>query len=177
MTILLDPRLWLGAVLWTVLVAGLGYAKGAKDERADIAVDQVKAVEQARDVEQELQRFNNRATAAYVGRLLKQQEKARALPTITLVHDCAVPASAGQLLNDAQRLPDDAGDRSGLGAATEAVDSTCAAELDIAKRNYAEVCIPNAEQLREVQKRWEETRQRLNQGMRRSGLAMPVDQS
>lgn len=41
-------------------------------------------------------------------------------------------------------------------------DSTCSAELDVAKRNYAEVCVPNAQQLDELQKRWELMRPVVN---------------
>lgn len=161
---LFDPRLWLAIVLWTALASGMAYLKGGKDERADFIADQAKAAAEARETEHELQRLNNRDTAAYVARVRKQEEKAHALPKISFANDCTVPADAGRVLNDAQRLPDDAGAGSGSGAAAEAADSTCAAELDIAKRNYAEVCIPNAEQLKELQARWEKTRARINRG-------------
>lgn len=161
---LFDPRLWLAVVVWTALASGLAYLKGGKDERAETIAAQAKAAAEARETEHELQRINNRDTAAYVGRVRKQEERAHALPKIIIDNDCTVPADAGRVLNDAQRVPDDAGDRSGAGTASEAVDSTCAAELDIAKRNYAEVCIPNAEQLKELQARWEKTRARINRG-------------
>lgn len=159
-----DPRLWLAIVLWTGLASGLAYLKGGKDERAESIADQAKAAQQARETEQELQRLNNRDTAAYIARVRQQEERAHALPKISLVNDCPVPADAGRVLNDAQRVPGDAGTGPGSGATAPATDSTCAAELDIAKRNYAEVCIPNAEQLKELQRRWEVTRAAINGG-------------
>jgi hypothetical protein len=154
----LDPRLWLACLLTIAVTGGACYMKGVKDERVAIDRAHANAVDAARATENELQRLNNRWTSDYIGRVLSQQEKSRALPTITLVNDCTVPAAVGRVLNDAQRLPGDAGAGSGAGAAGAEADSTCAAELDIAKRNYAEVCVPNAEQLTELQRRWKQVR-------------------
>jgi hypothetical protein len=162
MSILFDPRFWLAVVLWTAVVAFGGYWKGGKDERADWTAKQLQAERAARETEQEITRMNNRATADYVARIRKQQEKARALPPIILTEDCRVPAAIGRVLNDAQRLPDDAGTESDPGRAAQTVDSTCAAELNIAKRNYAEVCIPAIEQVKEIQRQWESTRALIN---------------
>jgi hypothetical protein len=159
-----DPRLWLAIVLAVGAATGLGYRKGVKDERDEILLEQAKAAAEARETEGELQRVGNRATSAYLDRMLKQQEKARALPPITLVNDCPVPGAAIGVLNDAQRMPGDAGTGSSAGAAGTQADSSCAAELDIAKRNYAEICIPNAEQLTAIQERWETTRTLVNRG-------------
>ncbi|HYD79854.1 MAG TPA: hypothetical protein VEC06_08595 [Paucimonas sp.] len=159
---LLDPRLWLAFLVTIALSLATGYVKGKRDERSETERKQLKAIAKVRDDELELQRLNNRWTGAYVGRMTKQQEKARALPTISIAHDCAVPAAAGSVLNDAQRLPDDAGPGSGARPAGQAIDSTCTAELNICKRNYAEVCVPNAEQLTELQQRWRVMQQRIN---------------
>ena len=163
MALLFDPKFWLAVVLWTAAVAIGGYWKGGKDERADWIEKQAKAAEQARETEQEITRMNNRATSAYLARVIRQQEKARALPKITLPADCAVPAASGGVLNDAQRLPEDAGPGPDYRPAAPAIDSTCAAELDICKRNYAESCVPNAEQLKEVQQRWKDVQRLINQ--------------
>lgn len=162
MTILFDPRTWLAIVIWTALVAATGYWKGGKDNETDWIAKQLQAERQSRETEQELTRMNNRSTADYVARVRKQEQKAHALPTITLVEDCRVPAAIGRVLNDAQVMSNDAGTRSGTGPAAETVDSACAAELNICKRNYAEVAIPNALQLQELQKRWNETRALIN---------------
>ena len=157
--LMLSPFFWLALVF----AGAVGYLKGCTDEQNSHAKDQAKAVQAARETESEIRRLENRSTSAYLARVLKQQEKANALPKVVLPADCAVPADAGRVLNDAQQyVPDDAGARSSAGAASQAVDSTCAAELDIAKRNYAEICLPNAAQLTELQKRWEEVRQLLN---------------
>lgn len=160
----LDPRLWL-------LVIGLcaaSFVGGCMEQKRNQKADQVDAVQEARETENELQRLQNRWTSDYIDQMLKQQEHAHALPKITLVHDCPVPAAVGRVLNDAERVPDDARAGPGAGAAGAETDSTCAAELDIAKRNYAEVCIPNAEQLTALQQRWNNVRQKLldSQGSR-----------
>ena len=162
MTILFDPRFWLAVALLTAASAFGGYWKGAKDERTDQAASRLQAEREARETEQELRRMQNRDTSAYIARIRKQQERARELPPIILAEDCTVPADTGRVLNDAQRLPGDAGTGPGSGAATQTVDSTCAAELDIAKRNYAEVCVPAIEQVKEIQRQWESTRALLN---------------
>jgi hypothetical protein len=163
LALLFDPRFWLAVVLWTAAVAFAGYWKGGKDERADWTAKQMQAEREARETEQEITRMNNRSTASYVARVRKQEQKSHGLKTITLVDDCRVPADIGSVLNDARLLPEDAGPGSGTGAAAKAVDSTCAAELDIAKRNYAEVCVPNAEQLKELQQRWKDVQALINQ--------------
>lgn len=161
---ILDPRLWLAFLLALALSFGAGYAKRGRIDRVTHAAEIAAQAAQARDTEQELQRLSNQATSAFIDRLQKQQERAHALPKIVLPHDCSVPADVGRVLNDAQRMLDDAGSGPGAGAAGAAVDSTCAAELEIAKRNYAEVCLPNAEQLTALQQRWNETRDLLNRG-------------
>lgn len=162
MTILFDPRFWLAVVLWTAAVAFGGYWKGGKDNEARHTANQLKAEREARDTEQEITRINNRSTADYIDRIRKQQERADAMPPIILAEDCTVPAAIGRVLNDAQRLPDDAGTESGAGGTAQTVDSTCAAELDIAKRNYAERCVPAIEQVKEIQRQWESTRALIN---------------
>jgi hypothetical protein len=162
MTLLISPQFWLAVVLWTAAVAFVGYWKGGKDERTEHTANQLQAEREARDTEQEITRINNRSTADYISRVRKQQERADALPDIVLIEDCTVPAAIGRVLNDAQRLPDDARTESDTGRAAQTVDSTCAAELDIAKRNYAERCVPAIEQVKEIQRQWESTRALIN---------------
>jgi hypothetical protein len=159
---LLSPSFWLAVVLWTAAVAFGGYWKGAKDERAEHTANQLQAERAARDTEQEITRINNRSTADYISRVRKQQERADALPDIVLIEDCRVPAAIGRVLNDAQVMPDDAGTGSDPGRTAETVDSTCAAELNICKRNYAEVAVPAIEQVKEIQRQWESTRALMN---------------
>lgn len=149
-----------GAAIIAV-VLGIFYA-GMRVNESKWLKKQADAVEKALDGERALQLDSNSRTLNYIANLQKQLEKAHALPKITLVNDCAVPAAIGRLLNDAQRMHPDAATRSDPEPAAPAVDSTCAAELEIAKRNYAEFCIPNAQQLTEVQERWEKTREFVN---------------
>lgn len=160
---ILDPRLWLAAlVLFAATALGFHF-EGKAAQRKDDAAQLLKNVSAARESENELQRINARATSAYIDRVRKQMERAHALPKIALPDDCAVPADVGRVLNDAQLgVRADAGPGSAASAASAAVDSTCAAELDIAKRNYAEVCLPNAEQLTELQERWALVKKRVN---------------
>jgi hypothetical protein len=155
---------YLGAVKAAVLIAialGLFYA-GMRVQAAGELKRQVDAISSALEGERSLQDAINASTSDYINGLQKKAEAARALPKITLDHDCTVPAAVGGVLNDAQGVHADAGAESGAGAAGPAVDSTCAAELDIAKRNYAEVCVPNAEQLTELQRQWNLVRDAIN---------------
>ena len=161
---ILDPRVWLAFVLAIALTSGVSYHKGGIDERTDTIAKQAAAAAQAREAEGELRRMDGKATDAYIKRITTHQEKFRALPTIALPINCVVPSAASRVLNDAQRVPGDAGTGPGSRAAGAEVDSTCAAELDIAKRNYADVCTINEAQLKEIQERWERTRLIVNQG-------------
>lgn len=159
---LIDP--YLGMIKGAAIVAavlGLVWA-GMRIERSGWVEKQKRAVEQALEGERALQAEINQSTSDYIVWLQKQRKASDALPKITLVNDCPVPAAVGSVLNDAQRMHADAGDESGVGPAGATVDSTCAAELDIAKRNYAEVCIPNAAQLNKLQEQWELVRKRFN---------------
>jgi hypothetical protein len=161
----LNPGIWLAVLLAFAAAVSFGYWRGGEAERAKQSAQQLKDVTAAREADNDLQRINNRATAVYIDRVNKQLEKARALPKIVLPADCPVPADVGRVLNDAQlSVRADAGSGSGAGTTGPAVDSTCAAELEIAKRNYAEVCIPNAEQLTELQERWSVVQKIVNRG-------------
>lgn len=55
MQALLDPRLWLAALMLLIAAAAGGYWKGAKDTRAEAAVALLQTVEQARRTEHALQ--------------------------------------------------------------------------------------------------------------------------
>ncbi|WP_025915809.1 hypothetical protein [Herminiimonas sp. CN] len=162
---ILDPRLLL-AFLLVFGAAALGFHfEGRAAQRKDDDSKLLKGVSDARETESELQRINSRATSAYIDHIRKQEEKAHALPKIVLPVNCAIPAAVGSVLNDAQRsVREDAGSGSNSGTASTAVDSACAAELEIAKRNYAEVCVPNADQLTELQERWDITQKKVNKG-------------
>ena len=54
MQALLDPRLWLAALMLLIAAAAGGYWKGAKDTRAEAAVALLQTVEQARRTEHAL---------------------------------------------------------------------------------------------------------------------------
>jgi hypothetical protein len=159
----LNPGVWLALFLAIAALFGAGYWHRGTVDDAKYAAQQLKDVTAAREADNELQRINNRATTVYIDRVNKQLEKARALPKIALPADCPVPADVGGVLNDAQLgMRTDARPGPGAGAIGQTVDSTCAAELDIAKRNYVEVCIPNAEQLTELQARWALVQSKVN---------------
>lgn len=159
----LNPGIWLAFLLAFGATAIGFHFEGKSAQRKEDAARQLKDISAARESENELQRINARATSAYIERIRKQLEKASALPKIALPVDCPVPVDVGRLLNDAQLgVRDDAGSGPDTGAAGAETDSTCAAELDIAKRNYAEVCVPNAEQLTEIQERWAATKKKVN---------------
>lgn len=158
----LDPRFWLSVVISLLTGFGLGYHKGAKDKEAEQVKAAAKQTTKTLETERKVKTIQNKGTANYVAGVIRKERKAREYPPIIIRNDCAVPAAVGQLLNDAQQLPEVPGPESGIGSARPAVDSTCAAELEIAKRNYAEVCVPNAMQLDTIRQQWSEVTQELN---------------
>lgn len=159
---LIDP--YLGILKAAVILAGvLGLIwLGMRLERTGWVEKQNRAIEKALDGERALQNKINQSTSDYINSLHEQRKAAHALPKITLVNDCAVPGNVGGVLNDAQRMHANASNESGVSSTSTTVNSTCAAELDIAKRNYAEVCVPNALQLNKLQEQWDLTRNAIN---------------
>ncbi len=148
---------------WLLALIGLCLAceiHGRHAERAvwqaKVVASELKAAKTAVDINNEMQRL----TASYNASQHVQQEKAHALPKITLPVDCTVPIDVVRLLDTATHMPKDAGSSFRTESPTKTV--TCSAELDLCKRNYAEVCVPNALQLEEIQKQWETVRDKIN---------------
>lgn len=115
--------------------------------------------------------FNADERARYV-RTKKQKEKAdetirKLRATLADIGDCRVPGAAVGLLNDTQ-LPADAGAAAVPGPAGKKAetsrDSQCARELEICGWNYANVCVPNEQDLNDLRATWRKTRTLINKG-------------
>lgn len=150
------PYIWAGLFLAGVLSGGYAVNTWHKAQRVD-------AIETARKDERSLQKGANQAGVRYADALLEQQQTAdknakdfrRVLNEKNRqLADCRVDAELVGVLDDAARMPRAAGDpgepRPGPAPALPAPDSTCEAELGTCRRNYAEVCVPNAIHLRDL---------------------------
>jgi hypothetical protein len=149
------PYLYAGLFLAGLAAGGYGVHTWHKAQRVD-------TIERARTSEQGFQRVARQADVRYIERLHDQaaaaQTNAKAweramLETNYQLAQCRVGADAVGLLN-AAGMPGAAADpaqpRPGSATAAPARDSNAAAELGVCRRNYAEVCVPNAVQLEEL---------------------------
>ncbi len=151
------PYILAGLFIAGVLSGGYGTHTWYKAQRVD-------AVETARTDERHLQKGANQASVRHADALLEQEQTAaknekdfrRVLNEKNReLANCRVDAELIGVLDDAARMPGAARDpgepRPGPAAAVPAPDSTCEAELGICRANYADVCVPNALQLRDLQ--------------------------
>lgn len=155
-------------------ILGLTFWSGWTVKTWKVAKDQLVAERASRVIERGLQKSANQAEVRYADRLLSQEETAQknaALWTKALqlsqqrLADCRVDAELVGLLNDAT-VPAPAGPAAQPGpraeAAVQAQESNCAAELGTCRRNYVEVCVPNAVQLQELQSFYKKLQQDYN---------------
>lgn len=155
-----------------VFVAGL--AGGGYGVHTWYKAQRVEAIQDARVTERDGARLGNQADVRYLDRMLEQRAHAetnatayeRALNEANLeLAYCRVDVRTLGVLNAAGAAePAGAAGSAGPGAAPAeaARDSTAAAELDVCRANYAEVCVPNAEQLRRLQRWYLDLRERFN---------------
>lgn len=149
--------------LWACTLAG-GLLSGAYGMHTWHKAQAVDAIETARDDERDLQHDANQASARHADALLEQQQTAalNAGKFDKAIHEknrelaaCRVDAAVVELLDAAGELPDAAGDpaepRPSAARAQAAPDSTADVELGRCRANYADVCVPNALQLRDLQ--------------------------
>lgn len=169
MGLLFNPGMWLAAILALAVSFGAGYMhkgklveaenaralvkaekeKEAKEHEAEAAISQV--ANQFRDqMEADRKRSENELSTL--------RKKLAAMPT------CAVAGDTVGMLypTTANSVPGNSS--SGLGSVGTATyaDSTCADQLELAARNYREVCNPNAEQVIALQKAYNAVRDRYN---------------
>lgn len=150
------PWIWAGLFLAGVLSGGYGTHTWYQAQR-------VSAIEKARKDERTLQNGANQASVRHADALLEQRLTAeknesnfrKAInATNRELADCRVSADVVSVLDEAgvSGLAGDPGESgSGTARAAPAPDSTCAVELDKCRANYADVCVPNAIQLRDLQ--------------------------
>lgn len=152
-----------GLFLFCALCFGC-YLYGEHAERESAQAKLTAAEKKAAELQTRLDALPSKADADYTAAIKTQTEKAYAQPKIVLQRDCAVPAAAVRVLNDAASMPGDARPAAGPEKPAAIADATCAAELELARRNYAEVCVPNAIQLQAIQAEWQTVREAMNHG-------------
>jgi hypothetical protein len=165
-----------GIVVRVVLVALLmlgGYAAGRyqqheHDQRAAQAAERM-AEQKAREIGQAAQRAADAAAASYAEDQNEKQRKAsdeiaRLQTALAGMPRCTVPGAVVRVLDPVPSPGPDAGPAPGTGEPATPPDSTCGLQLEIAARNYREVCEPNADQLRALQRLWTDTKARLDAG-------------
>ena len=155
----IPPKLYLygGLFLAGLFSGGYGVHTWYKAQR-------VEAIEEARQSERELQVLANKADQSYATYMRSHAAHAKSNEAKyrrvlneanSELADCRVDARLISVLNDAG-VPEAPADPAGSGSvapdASAPRDSNCAVELDVCRSNYAEVCIPNEIQLRELQK-------------------------
>lgn len=152
-----------GLLLFCALCFGC-YLYGERAERESWQAKLTAAEKKAAELQAKLDAMPAQAATSYAASITKQKEKSDALPKIVLQRDCPVPAAAVRVLNDAARMPEDARPAASAEKPAASVDATCAAELELARRNYSEVCVPNAIQLQAIQAEWQKVREVMNGG-------------
>lgn len=159
------PYLYAGVFLAGLVAGGYGVQTWHKAQRVD-------AVDKARTTERAGATLANQAQVRHLERLVELREHAernagafrRALDeTNAELRACRVSGAVVRLL-------DDAGDPGAAGVPGGAVparpdvapprDSTADVELETCRRNYAEVCVPNARQLNDLIDWYERLRRR-----------------
>jgi len=158
-------------VLLLIATAVGGYVYG----RASVKAEKASAVVAA---QQEAYRLSNRAASVYLARLDEQEKRADGLAeelrqALGKSADCPVSVRVVRVLDRAASSPRDPprveqppapvvpAQRDEQAAPAEP-DSTVGAELETCRRNYVEVCIPNALQLEALQAWYEDLRKQRN---------------
>ncbi len=140
----------------------IGLSVGGYGVHTWYQADRVKAIEQARRTETVLQQGATVADTGYLKKLTQQLDKSqrnadrwRALYEENKeLANCVVGPAAIGVLNDAgmSGAPASAARAGPAAAETETSRSNCAAELDVCRRNYTDVCVPNEVQLGDLQR-------------------------
>lgn len=144
-------------------VAAVSFSAGLYSMHTWHTAQRVEAIEQARKDERSLQKGANQASVRYADALDAQkadaalnEKKWRAALNAKdrALDDCRVDSALVELLDQAG-MPGTAGDpgesRPRAAGAEAPPDASCIAELSTCRENYADVCRPNALQLRELQ--------------------------
>lgn len=170
MIALIDPRLWLAALLLILASFGIGWHYGAAHEAGKEAKTVIKTITVDRKVETAAVVDVNAIAGAYQAKLSTQKEKSdheikilKAKLAATASANAPVPSNVIRLLDPGSTVaPDDSTTGQQPSDPAPATNPTYADELEIAARNYREVCIPNAEQLEGVQRAYNAVRGRFN---------------
>ena len=150
-------------------IFGVGFHYGSSYVEGKQANNEVVAIKKAADTTVATVVDVNAVAVNYEAKLATQKKESNA--QISLLKErlasmpsCPVSADIVQLLDSAASgdVSDDSTLRRSTSSATAPAVSSCAAELELAARNYEEVCRPNADQLIAVQTAYEVVMKRLN---------------
>jgi hypothetical protein len=170
---LFNPRIWLAFLLAVIVSLGTGAYAGYRYEKQaqQVAVAKIEVSDSdvARNKEQAAD-----VTMATIGAALTNQqiaEKAKADNEIAMLKaklaktpTCTVSGSVVGMLypGTSANVPATTATGFGAGGTTAYADSSCGAQLELAARNYREVCEPNAEQLKALQDVYNDLREQFN---------------
>jgi hypothetical protein len=170
---LFNPRIWLAFVL-TIIVsvsagAYWGYRYEKQAQQVTVAKVTVSDTETARNKEQVATE-----TLATMGANLTNQLNAQKANTeneiamlkakLAKAGTCTVPGAAVGMLyaSTGSNLSTSSAIGFGTGSTATYADSSCGEQLELAARNYREVCEPNAEQLKALQDAYSALREQYN---------------
>ena len=173
MTSLLDPRVWLAFLLAVILSLGTGGYFGYTYEKRSTETSALKVAVVASESARNKERAGTGAVTT-IGDQLTQAlsaQKASSDHEISILKAKLATMPATRVGGDVVSLlyasptPDVPGNTAaglGTGRAPAFADSTAADQLELAGRNYREVCEPNAEQLKAVQDAYNAIRDKYN---------------
>jgi len=166
---LLNPGVWLAAILALALSFGAGWMEKGKRVDAENAI----AAQKAEKEKEAKERSAEAAITATANQFRDQMEADRkrsenemsllrkrlaAMPTCGVAGD-----TVGMLFPSGNvNMPGNSGFGLGSVRPTTFADSTCAEQLELAARNYREVCQPNAQQVMALQNAYNAIREKFN---------------
>jgi len=163
---LLNPGTWLVAILALAVSFGAGWMEKGKRVEAEKAVAASIAKDEALSKERQARDAVQATAAGYQLKLAENQkrsddEMSKLRKKLAAMPVCAVSGDTVGMLYPMGAVSLPGSTPAGLRTSSfpAYADSTCAAQLELAARNYREVCIPNAEQLIGVQKAYSDVQQ------------------
>jgi uncharacterized protein (UPF0333 family) len=170
---LFDPRVWLAFLLAVILSLGVGayfgYSHEKRAQETSALKTDVSASEAARNKEQVATDSMANMGTTLTTALSAQKASSDREIAILKAKLAALPATplSGAIVSllyptTSTNVPTDSPAGLGTGSAPAYSDSTSAEQLEIAARNYREVCEPNAEQLKAVQDAYNDVREKFN---------------
>jgi len=170
---LLDPRAWLAFLLAVIVSLGAGGVAGYRYEKQAIENTILKTTVTDSEVARNKEHVATESMGSIGTNLLNDLTTAKAKSDNELAvlkaklaasPTCPVSGAVVGMLYPAtnSHVSPNAATGFGIGSASTYADSSCSEQLELAARNYREVCEPNAEQLKAVQDAYNTVREQLN---------------